>query len=120
MANPVLEEKINKLLRTLESKEPLIHELGTPRPVESDEIDQLVALDRQAVPYLLDLMRVENPKLVAYIASILGRIGDIRAIGPLRELLVGLKSKDPKTPWDYAAIGQSQQALKALEESEAK
>ncbi|MFS8085946.1 MAG: hypothetical protein ACMG6H_09970 [Acidobacteriota bacterium] len=114
MNNSILRDKVNQLLRTLEAENPSIYELGTPRPVESGEIHQLVALGPQIIPYLLDLLKIEKPGMVAYIALVLGRLGDASAVAPLRELIARYQTKDQKTEWERAAIAQSSMAIAAL------
>ena len=58
------------------------------------------------------------PKVVAYIVSVLVKLGDLRASAPLRELRATYQAIEPKTEWIYAVIGQCNLAIATLEQAE--
>jgi HEAT repeat protein len=115
MIDSRLQEKINSLLRALEAQEPVEYELGTPQLVETTEVFELVDLGSCIVPYLLELIKSEKPKVTAYIVLVLDKLGDARTIKPLRELREKYQKQKHKTEWDYAVIGQCNAAIFALD-----
>jgi len=115
--DPTQQEKINQLLRSLEVNDPIIYELGTPQLAETDEVSELVSFGHQIVPYLLELTETETPRVVAYIVLTLGKLGDVRAIDRLRSLRAEYQMIEPKTEWHYAAIGQCNVVIEALEQA---
>ena len=78
MTDSITKQKIDRLLRSLEMQEPATYELGTPQLVETDELRELVGLGRQIVPDLIERTKFETPKVVAYIVSVLIKLGDLR------------------------------------------
>jgi len=51
---------------------------------------------------------------LAYVAYTLGRLGDTAAIDVLKEQRARLSDIEPKDEWDYAALGQTNEALNSL------
>lgn len=114
MSNTTKEEDAGRLLTSLAAQEPFVTELGTPQLVETGDLDRLVGLGREIVPYLIGELMSESPRRIAYVAAALGRLDDPRAIEPLRELSLRYQSLDTKSEWEYAVIGQCNAALDAL------
>jgi hypothetical protein len=110
-------KKIRALLEKLQGQEPVVFELGTPQIEETGEVDQLVALAPKAFSYLLELLATEPSKSAAYLALVLGKLKDRRALEPLRKFRANYQAREAKTEWDYAAIGQANLAIAALEQS---
>lgn len=107
---------MDALLGELEREEPVSFSLGTPELLESDAVRTLVGLGPAIVPLLLERLRAGGPsKRLAYIALVLNRIGDARALAPLRELRASFQARQPKDEWDHAVIGQCNLALHHLE-----
>lgn len=110
-------EKVDSLLQSLEQTEPIFHSLGTPELAENDEaVRQLVGMGKQIVPHLVQLIQGNAPrKTAAYVAMVLGLIGDARAVEPLRALRARYQTRKSQHDWDYAVIGQCNVALSQLE-----
>jgi hypothetical protein len=109
-------KKIRVLLDKLQAQEPMVFELGTPQIEETEEVNQLVALGPKAFFYLLELLKAEPPKTAAYLALVLGKLKDRRALEPLREFRADYQARKSKAEWEYAAIGQANLAIAALEQ----
>lgn len=108
--------EVDSLLDELEKTEPAFESLGTPEPRETDAVRRLVAMGAPIVPHLIERTRAAgSAKTMAYLALILGRIGDARAVTPLRELQARYQAREPKGEWDYAVLGQCNVALGRLE-----
>ena len=105
------------MLAKLEQQEVVIIELGTPQIFETEEVNELVELGPEIVPYLIELLGSESPKKVAYIVLILGNIRDKRALEPLQKLRAEYQSLEHKTEWNYAVIGQCNTAIATLEQN---
>ncbi|HLG13143.1 MAG TPA: hypothetical protein VJH03_01300 [Blastocatellia bacterium] len=114
MTDPILQQEVDRLLTALAAQESFISELGTPHLAETEELDLLVALGLEVLPYLIEEMKSESPRRVAYVALVLGRLGDSRAIDPLRELKLRYQAMDAKSEWEYAVIGQCNTAIELL------
>jgi hypothetical protein len=110
----ISEARIRALLDALAAREPLAHDLGTPQPLEAEELTELVALGPDAVPVLSELAPNVPARSAAYIAVALGRLGDPRAFQPLRDLRAAYQRREPKSEWDFAVIGQCTRALSSL------
>ncbi|GAA4735838.1 hypothetical protein [Phytohabitans rumicis] len=109
--------RVEELLDTLGRLESPASELGTPVLVPSAAVDELVAMGPAAVPDLLRHLEGRPAKVAAYLALVLGRIGDQRAVAPLRRLRGAYRARAPKDEWDYAVIGQCDLAIRALRTS---
>jgi hypothetical protein len=107
--------RADSLLHALAAQEPVGYSLGTPELLESDEVGELVQLDAAIVPHLVDLTRSDRPRELAYVALVLGRIGDARALEPLRALRARVRARETKDMWDFAVIGQANVAIDRLE-----
>jgi hypothetical protein len=70
------------------------------------------------VPDLIDRTKFETLKVVAYIVSVLVKLGALRTSAPLRELRATYQAIEPKTEWIYAVIGQCNLAIATLEQAE--
>jgi hypothetical protein len=112
--SPKDKDKVLELLRSISNREPQVYDLGTPELVEGPEIEQLIAMGPHIVPYLLELAQSEEPRQVAYIIRVLRNLGDRKTIEALRALKSQYQAKEPKTPWDWAVIGQANLAMDAL------
>lgn len=110
-------KKVDSLLQSLEQTQPMFHSLGTPELAENDEaVRQLVGLGTKIVPHLVDRIHGDAPrKTAAYVAMVLGRLGDARAVEPLRGLRARYQARTSQDDWDYAVIGQCNVALSRLE-----
>jgi HEAT repeat protein len=108
-------QKIDALLGQLQQAEPVADDLGTPVLAEPDAVQQLVAMGPAAVPLLVQRLEGDRPpKEVAYVALVLGRIGDPRAVAPLKAMRDRYGAREPKDRWSQAAIGQANAALERL------
>jgi len=112
---PVLHEKTKMLLRSLEARESLIYELGTPQLIETEEVTQLIEMGPKIIPCLIELAESGTPKSVAYIVLVLGKLGDRTVVDVLREFRAKYQIPEHKTEWEYAVIGQCNLAIEALE-----
>ena len=111
-------DNVDRLLGELEKVEPPFETLGTPVLGETDAVKRLVLMGGKIVPNLLERTKeTSSPKRLAYIALILGRIGDQRAVEPLRVLRARFQGQASKSMWDYAVIGQCDVALSKLSKS---
>jgi hypothetical protein len=114
MPDPI-ERTINLVLDRLQDLEPTEYDLGTPQLEIVEDIDKIIALGRRALPYLLVQAERRQAKAVAYIVLILGKIGIVEAIEPVRAIRAQYQALDNKDPWDYAVIGQANVALALLD-----
>ena len=119
MAAFSLEQKIDDLLNDLEAKRIAISELGTPQLSELD-VQGILELGSQAVPYLIQLLESENPKKVACIVLALSKTGNMEVKVHLQKLREKYRGRDHKTEWDYAVIGQCNLALQAFDQANQK
>ena len=65
----------------------LIEDLGNHREAQAAAVEKLVEIGGSAVPMLIRYSDHENEHIRAYVAFVLGRIGDTRGIEPLANLL---------------------------------
>ena len=107
--------RTDSLLHKLAAREPEGYSLGTPELSESEEVEQLVQLGAAIVPHLIDRTRSDRSRKLAYVALVLGRIGDARALSPLRALRARVRARANKDEWDFAVIGQTNVAIEQLE-----
>lgn len=112
-----LTKKVDSLLQSLEQTQPIFHSLGTPELADNDEaVGQLVGMGSQIVPHLIHRIQGNAPqKTAAYVALVLGQLGDARALEPLRALRARYQTRKSQHEWDYAVIGQCNVALSKLE-----
>jgi hypothetical protein len=71
--------RADSLLQELAAREPVGYNPGTPELSESEEVEQLVQIGAAIVPHLIDRTRSDRSQELAYVALVLGRIGDARA-----------------------------------------
>lgn len=117
MKSPRLAQKVDSLLRDLESGSTLSFDLGIPELQETGAFHELISIGPEVVPHLLDRLQGNaSKKLVAYIVLALNRIGDIRALAPLSALQARYQEREMKDEWDFAVIGQCNLAIKQLQE----
>jgi len=110
-------KNLDLLLGSLERTQPMFYSHGTPVLAENDEaVRQLVEMGAEIVPDLVRRIQGDIPKATAaYAAMVLGRLGDVRAVGPLSNLRDRYQTREPKDEWDFAVIGQCNIALSRLE-----
>lgn len=85
------------------SKDALIQALGDENSRVSDQAKRsLLRIGLSAVVPLISALKVENSTHRANVAQVLGRFGDSRAIGPLRELQVKSNNSEIQTKVAYA------------------
>jgi hypothetical protein len=109
-------EKVDSLLSELDRAEPVSFDLGTPELSELDAVHHLVTMGTEIVPHLLESIQGNMAKKrVAYIALVLNRIGDVRALAPLLDLRARYQQHENKDEWDYAVIGQCNLAIEQLQ-----
>jgi len=116
MSQEPIAPRVERLLGELERREPAIVELGTPQLSEQD-VAELVALGRPAVPALLERLPRASSRRLAHLGLALGVLGDRAAAGPLRQCVERLSAQVEKGPWDYAALAQCRAALERLDGS---
>jgi hypothetical protein len=118
MTSPALAQRVDSLLAEAEKADPVSYNLGTPVLIQGDPVSRLVDLGAEIVPYLIDVSRGDaSSRRHAYVALVLGRIGEAAAIAPLRDLCARYQRREPKDEWDYAVIGQCNHAMSQLENS---
>lgn len=110
-----LKEEVARLLGAIEASELEINDLGTPRPVETTEVNELVDMGPRIVPFLLTLLGSASSKRDAYIALVLGRLGDASALEALRDLKTEYEAKESTSGWELSVIAQAEAAIKLLE-----
>jgi hypothetical protein len=114
----VLAEKVDTLLGELEGVEPPFESLGTPVLGELYALEKLVSMGADIVPHLVERTgEAVGAKRLAYLALVLGRIGERQAAEPLRALRTRYQARSAKDEWDYAVIGQCDVALSRLSKS---
>jgi hypothetical protein len=111
-----LTEKVDSVLRSLDSVDSISFDLGTPELPEVDAVQDLVTMGPPIVPLLLERVFEDGPKKrIAYTVLILHRIGDPRAAEPLQKLRARYQEHENKDEWDYAVIGQCNLAIERLQ-----
>jgi hypothetical protein len=116
MALLTLAERVDSLLDELDTINPASFDLGTPELTEVNAANELVSMGTAVVPQLLERVRGNVSKQrIAYIALVLNRLGDVRALGPLLDLRARYQESEPKDQWDYAVIGQCNLAIEQLQ-----
>jgi hypothetical protein len=116
MEQVVLAQKVDALLDELNRVDPVSYDLGSPELPEVSAFYELVDMGRAITPLLIE--RIHQPgssKRIAYMVMALNRLGDIRALAPLRALGARYRAITMKNEWDYAVIGQCNIAIEALE-----
>lgn len=107
MTSLELEVKVNTLISELDEAEPVSFDLGTPEILDSDAMHQLVSMGDVIVPYLIIRMSVgTTKKQIVYIVRALGKLKNVQALEPLRELRTSFQEREFKDEWDYAVIGE--------------
>ena len=115
MPDPI-ERTINLVLDRLQDLEPTEYDLGTPNR-DRGRYRQDYRTGSHALPYLFVQAEHRQAKAVAYIVLILGKIGIVEAIEPVRAIRAQYQALDHKDPWDYAVIGQANMALALLDDA---
>lgn len=83
--------------------EALIQVMGDENPQVADQAKlSLMQIGTPAVVPLILALKVENLTIKANAAQVLGRLGDPRAIGPLRRLQMESNDGDVQTKVAYA------------------
>lgn len=119
MKQAELAQKVDSLLDELNQIDPASYDLGTPELLEANALNELVEMGCEITPLLIERIQVnDSSKRLAYAVMALERLGDSRALGPLRELCARYRALDRKDEWDYALIGQCNSAIVALEKAE--
>jgi hypothetical protein len=111
--SPSERDRIDAVLATIESLEPPILNLGTPRLDLTPELEDIVAIGPRVVPDLLGRLRSASPKTAAYLALVLRHLDDPAAVEGLRELKDRYGALSQRNEWHFAAIGQCREALEA-------
>ncbi len=115
MNESAIQKRIKILVESLENKEVIIYDLGTPQIAETEEVRELVALGNRIVPYLMEMARTAKPKVVAYIVLVLSKLTSENTVIFLHKLKARYQAIESKTEWEYAVIGQCNVALYALD-----
>lgn len=111
------QETIKKLILSFADHEPVVGNLGTPFPVDSEATRALVQMGSDAVPELVKSLDSENPKIILYAAYCLGQTGDSSVLSALRQTMESYSSKEPKREFDFAIVSTASRAIDSLSES---
>jgi HEAT repeat protein len=111
-----LDARTDALVDALAARTPAAMDLGTPQlDPSAPELQELLALGPRVVRHLLATLAGTNARRTAWVVLALGKLGDKRALGPLRGLLADYQARPNKTMWDFAVIGQANTAITLLE-----
>jgi HEAT repeat protein len=111
------QEKIEKLIRSFADHEPVVGNLGTAFPIDSEATETLVRMGQPAIPTLVKSLDSENPKIVLYAVYCLGQMGDSSVLPALKQTVERHSSKEPKEEFDFAIISTASRAIDSLSES---
>jgi HEAT repeat protein len=96
-------EALGNYNNSTRSTEALIQALGDENPLLADQAKlSLMQIGTPAVVPLILALKVENSTIKANAAQVLGRLGDSRAIEPLRRLQMESNDSDVQTKVAYA------------------
>jgi hypothetical protein len=116
MTDPAAGPRVDALLEALAARDPVAYDLGTPLlDTAAVELQELLKLGPGAASYLLAAAQNEPARKTVWAVLALGELGATGVLDSLRALRAQYQGRQFPTMWDFAVIGQLNQAIARLE-----
>jgi hypothetical protein len=115
MSGDVIADRVDALLQALSKREPIASDLGTPQlDTAAAELREILRLGPGAKAHLLRAAQNGPARRAVWAVLALAESGSPGLVPALRRLRAEYQARADKTEWDFAVIGQINNAERRL------